>query len=288
MLELISLLTALIGSSIAAAWDLKTTEIPDEIPHIMIVLGLVLNGVHSYLLWSYVPILSSVVVGLSLLGLGFLMYFLGQWGGGDAKVLSAIGFLIPTLPTGFTPNLFFPFPLSFLANVFLIGAIYMLVYAFVIALMNRKIIHEFLTDMKASSTVLLVGSIALFTAFIGVNYFLITYFHLNSTTNLLVLNSLIPLVATVALYVVWKFARIVENVGFKKRIPLSKLRIGDVLLENRLWEGITEKELNKIKKSGKRYVTIKQGIRFAPAFPMAIIFTLYVGDAILLFSKVLT
>ncbi len=67
----------------------------------------------------------------------------------------------------------------------------------------------------------------------------------------------------------------------KKRIPVSKLRVGDVLLSSKLWEGITEKELKRIKRSGKRYVRIKEGVRFGPAFPLALLFTIYFGDTIL-------
>ncbi|MCS7106355.1 MAG: hypothetical protein NZ942_03500, partial [Candidatus Aenigmarchaeota archaeon] len=58
----------------------------------------------------------------------------------------------------------------------------------------------------------------------------------------------------------------------------SKLKVGDVLAESKLWEGITQKDLIKIKKSGKKYVVIKEGVRFAPAFPLALLFTLYFGD----------
>jgi hypothetical protein len=51
-------------------------------------------------------------------------------------------------------------------------------------------------------------------------------------------------------------------------------------LEYRIWEGITEKELEKIKKSGRKYIYIKEGVRFAPTFPLALIFTLWFGDGI--------
>ena len=53
-------------------------------------------------------------------------------------------------------------------------------------------------------------------------------------------------------------------------------------MDYKIWEGITEKELKKIKKSGKKFIWIKEGVRFAPAFPLALLFTILVGDGILL------
>src|SRR5437867_9291280 len=142
MFELIFFAVAAIGSSLAAAWDLKTTEIPDKIPYAMIAIGVVLFSIESLLTGDFFLIAKSAFVGLSFLGLGFLMYFLGQWGGGDAKILSAIGFLVPELPKGFNVDLILPFPLSFLFNLFFLGAIYMLAYSFVLSLLNRTIFRE--------------------------------------------------------------------------------------------------------------------------------------------------
>lgn len=287
ILQAISLATALIGSSLAAIFDLKTTEIPDQIPYAMAAIGLVLNAIQAILVGSYWPILNSLIWGLSLLGFGFLLYYFGQWGGGDAKVLSAIGFLIPDLPQIFGTKLMFSFPLSYSFNVFLVGAAYMLVYAFIIALIHKKIFFKFLDDMKASSKVLSIGSVALFISFILINLFLANFFRISFDALFILKNSLLPLIATIALFAVWKFAKAVENVGFKKRIPISKLRVGDVLEESKLWEGITEKELAKIKKSRRRFVVVKEGVRFAGTFPLALLFTIFMGDGLLLFINFL-
>lgn len=281
--QLISLATALVGSSIAALWDLKTTEIPDEIPHAMIIIALVIYGVQSYLEWNYSPILSSAIVGLSLLALGFLMYHFGQWGGGDAKILSAIGFLLPQWPS----QTMLPFPFNYLMNVFLVGAVYMFFYMVVLALLNRKIFTGFLKDIKANSKVFSFGSIGMFFAFLLLNIYLVKVFGIQTNTTFLISNSLIPLALTVCLYIVWRFAKVVEDVGFKRNIPISKLKIGDVPLESKRWDGITEKELKKIKRSDRKSIWIKEGVRFAPTFPLALLFTIYFGNGILLMMNFL-
>jgi len=280
--QAVALATAFAGSTISAIWDLKTTEIPDSIPYIMIAIALITYGVQSYAEGNYWVIGNSLIVGLSLLGFGFLMYYFGQWGGGDAKLLSAIGFLLPVMPIGFS-SLRFPFPLSFLFNLFLVGAVYMLFYALVMAASNRRIVSKFLNDVKSSSKILFLSSASLFFVFIFLNLLVATTFSIAINADFLVKNSVIPLVATIFIVLIWKFAKAVEEIGFKEKIPVSKLKIGDVPIYFKLWEGITEKELRKIKKSGKRFIWIKSGVRFAPAFPLALLFTLLVGDGILFF-----
>jgi Flp pilus assembly protein protease CpaA len=277
MFELIALILAFAGSSVAAAWDLKTTEIPDYIPYIMIVVGLVIAGAQSYLQWSYWPMVSSLIVGGGLLGLGFLMYYTGQWGGGDAKLLAALGFLLPYSSLQFTPSLLFPFPVTYLINIFLVGAIYMILYALVLSLFNRKIIHEFKHDVKASSRLFVLGAVALFVAIAAVNVYLTYYFELKFSLTYIIENTIVPVGGVVALFFVWKFARAVESVGFKRLIPTSQLKVGDVLKDSKLWEGITEEQMKEIKKTKSR-VWIKEGVRFAPAFPLALLFTIYFGD----------
>ena len=279
--EYIPLATAFVGATVSALWDLKTTEIPDAIPYVMMAIGLVFWGAQSYLLADYMLLVSSVIAGLGLLGFGFLMYYLGQWGGGDAKLLSAIGFLLPVAPQGFAHTLF-PYPFTYTINVFIIGALYMVLYATVVAARNRKVISAFMHDVKASSKIIAFGTAALVVVFFGATYYVTSILQIPFSADVILVSIVFPSLATIGIYVVFKFAKSVENVGFKQKIPMSKLKVGDVLMENRLWEGITEKQLQRIKKSRKRYVWIKSGVRFGPAFPLALLFTLYFGDLIFL------
>lgn len=285
MFQTISLIVAFIGSTIAAAWDLKTTEIPDWISYAMIGIAILLYSTQSVLTLDYWPILNSAIVGSLLFGFGYIMYHFGQWGGGDVKILSAIGFLLPTMSGNVS---IFPFPISYLFNVFFVGAIYMMFYALVIAVMNKKIITVFKKDLMDSRNLFVIGSVALFAALVLMNFVLYNYFLLELEIMPIATNSLFITSCAVGIFLIMKFARAVENVGFKRRIPISKLRVGDVLLDSKVWEGITEKELKKIKRSGKRYVRIKEGVRFAPAFPIGLLFTLYFGDAILFLVGVIS
>ena len=286
MLGIILLLVAFIGSSLASICDLKTTEIPDEIPYVMMGIGIIGNLIESYLTWSYWPFLLSVIVGLSFFGIGFLMYFMGQWGGGDAKLLSAMGFLIPQLPTQFQISLFFPFPISFFFNVFFVGAIYMILYSLIMTIMNKKIWTVFLSDLRANSRSILILNSALVAALILSTIILTRYYQL-LVIDIMTFGVMMILVLS-GLFILWKFVKTVENVGFKKKIPISELKVGDVPLDYKVWEGITEEKLKEIKKSNKKYIWIKEGVRFAPAFPIALLFTLLLGDGILLLIEYTT
>lgn len=280
VINYIPLATAFAGTIIAAIWDLKTTEVPDQLPYIMIAIALLFYGYQSIVEWNFWPILNSLVYGLVFLGFGAFMYYIGQWGGADAFILSAVGFLLPVTPVGFTSTIL-PFPVSYFINMFIVGAVYMMLYALVFALRNRTILSGFVTDLKASVNILLVGSVGLFILFYAasLNVSKIFYGSVNFTRAFYM--SLYPLVSVGVLYIIWRFAKAVELHGFRKKIPLSKLRVGDMLLNEKKLIGVTKEQITALKKSGKQYVDIKLGVPFAVAFPLALLVTLFYGDLIL-------
>jgi len=293
MFQLVAFAVAIIGCAIASYWDLKTTEVPDMIPYTMGAIGLATYAVQSMLVWSLVPLFSSIIAGTALFVFGYVMYYFGVWGGADAKLLAAIGFLLPSISElsfgASLPKLgiMFPFPATYTTNVFVVGTVYMLLYASVMAFRNRKIIQAFKKDLRKSSKVFFATFAALFMAFVAIDWMLYVQLGMAPDVSLAVMNSVLPLAATMSLFVIYKFARAVEDVGFKKRIPVKKLRVGDMLMKTRKLEGLTQSQVRRIKKSKMKYVWIKDGIRFIPAFPLALLFTIYYGDAILFLFRLL-
>lgn len=285
MIELAILAVVFGGSIVASAWDLKTTEIPDKVFHAMLVVGIPLLLIRAFITEDINSLFMSLFIGLIFLGFGFVMYKFGQWGGADAKLLAVMGFLLPELPSLFSTQLFLPFPLSFVINLFLLGTVYMLVYAAGIALMHRKVISKFSKDVRTSSKFIFISSAIVFLIFVGISLYFESIFGPNIDYALIFRNSFFPVAATVLLFVVWKFSKAVEEVAFRRKIPVSKLRVGDMLDSSKELEGVTEAEIRKIKRSGKKTVWIKEGVRFAPAFPIALLFTLFFGDALFLLIK---
>lgn len=274
--ELILLAVAFIGASIAAAYDLKTTEVPDWVFYAMFGIGLPVLIARSLIEGNFSHLTNSFIAGGGLLGFGYLMYKVGQWGGADAVLLGLFGFLLPAVPSHFSPTLLFPFPVSLLFNIFLVGAVYMLVYAAVFAAINKHIMAKFFNDMKASLKMAGLLVAGLFILALGIGFYFAEIF----TIQTIFFNALLTAGGAIAFLVIYKFVHAVENFGFKKRIPVSKLRIGDMLLKKRELVGIDRSQLRKIKNSGKKFVWIKEGVRFVPAFPLALLFTLYYGDAV--------
>jgi hypothetical protein len=72
------------------------------------------------------------------------------------------------------------------------------------------------------------------------------------------------------------------------RIPTSKLKVDDMIGEDipklgiykRFIRGLKKEEVKKIKRM-KKYVTIREGIRYGMVFPITLILTLFFGDIFL-------
>jgi len=285
--EWIPLLAALGGSVVAAAWDLKTTEVPDEVFYAMFGIGIGYYIYQSFLASSLMPfVMPAAFAGVMFL-IGYGMYKFGQWGGADAFLLTAVAFLLPAIPLdlGFTPRMLFPFPVSYLINVFLVGTPYMLVYIAIIAARDRNVQKAFGRDMKASAKTYLIFTSVVFLIFLGLTFYISQELSAQTPLSVLVKLSAFPAIGSFVLFVIYKFGRSVENVAFKRKIPVSQLKVGDVLLESKQFVGISARKVAAIKKSGKEFVVIKEGVRFAPAFPLALLFTLFYGDAIFFILK---
>ena len=274
--------TALIGSTVAAVYDLKTTEVPNWVFYAIMAVGIPLVILKIFFGGSIDTLILSTITGLGLFALGYGMYRTGQWGGADMVLIGLMGFMLPSINLVGTAAVAFPIGLSFLINLFVVGAVYMLIYAIVFALRERSVIKNFYVGLGKQVKIMLAASAAMGIVFAGV------MLYSNSTVpglfsqNEMIRFILIPIILTASLFVVYNFARSVETFGFRKKIPVSKLQIGDMLLDEKKLVGINESQLKKIKRSRKKTIWIKDGVRFIPAFPLALLFTLFLGDAIFL------
>jgi prepilin peptidase CpaA len=87
------LLLVLLLLAVATVIDLATREIPDWIPLVIVAMVLIaaVLGVENVHWWM---IVSGTAVGL---GLGWMMFYWAQFGGGDAKLIIAIGAVLGPL-----------------------------------------------------------------------------------------------------------------------------------------------------------------------------------------------
>ncbi len=223
MFQYISFSVAVVGSALAGAFDLKTTEIPDEISLGMVAAGLIINLTWTVVEWNPVYIFQSASIGSVFFTFGLVMYLLGQWGGGDTKVLTGLGTLVPVAPIFGTQISIFPFPAALIINIFLVGALYMIVYAGIFSIINKGILSDFKKRVKNDLLrILLISSLPLLVLFIGIA-------RAGWVLDIFYILLLVPMIAL--LLVIIRLLKSVEQMGFMQEISTDKLRPGDMLAE---------------------------------------------------------
>ena len=122
---------SVIGLIIGTKTDLEKREVPDFLNFVLIAFGIAIGATTSVITWTIWPLLSAI--GGLLIGylIGALMYYTGQWGGGDAKMLMGLGALQGVAIIGPASLWQGQFPLFFttVITIFIAGAIYGLGYA---------------------------------------------------------------------------------------------------------------------------------------------------------------
>ena len=96
---IIVIVLAFIGVVLATLQDLKTREVPDSLSSGLIALGFALSAVR----WAFgegweVVINTTLGFGFGY-GFGALLYYMRQWGGGDAKLLAGLGAMLGLFST---------------------------------------------------------------------------------------------------------------------------------------------------------------------------------------------
>jgi Flp pilus assembly protein protease CpaA len=272
MLELFLLSFAFVGSLAAGIYDLKTTNIPDKLCISMIIIGLLTHVLTGVFTGDFSYFVNSLIFGGLFLAFGIFMYYTGQWGGGDGELLVAVGVVVPSLHSIST---YFPFSISFFINSFFVGAIWSVAFSVYYVYKNPVLTKKFLSGF--SRPWVMATTVAL----------LLTSFALLLVSQVLsVLGFLVFL-----LFVFYRFSKVIEQ-AFYKRIPTRKLKVDDMLGEDiprlrmykRYIKGLSKAQIARIRKS-RRYVTIREGVRYGIVFSISLLFTVFFGDFVLLFFQ---
>lgn len=258
MIEIIILL-ALGGTIVAGLWDLKTTEVPDPIPIGMVIAGAGFWGLNWLVNGDLNSFIISISVGTVLLAIGLLLYKRGQWGGADAWILAAVGYMIPIYGGQI-------FIIQYIFNFMLVSIVYTVIYSVVIGLLHAHVFRYVKKDLIENRRIIAAIPLAALVVLLGLSAVIPPVASLAVT--------LVPLV--IFLVVFWRYAVVIEKHVFKKKVSTAKLKVGDVL-ESGKWIGLTESQIKKIR-SQKRYVVIKDGMRFVPVFAIALVITLIYGN----------
>ena len=260
----------------AVVQDLKYREIANWLNFSLIIFAIVFRLFYSIFSGNY----DFILMGIFGLGvffvLGNLLYYARLFAGGDAKLFISFGAVIPFAGSYYLNTLiFFVFLISLLAG----GALYSLIYSVFLVIKNKK---EFSREFSRNFRNFHVLFISLM-VFLGI---FIVYSLI--TENFIIILFPLFLAFTFLLYI---YAKAIEKSCMLSYVKINKLTIGDWLAKpikingknlEPHWEGLTQKQIDLIKKYYKKDVLIKQGIPFSPAFLIAfivIVYIRYLGNA---------
>lgn len=269
---------------IATITDIKTTEVPDWLTYGGIAAGIGLHLVSAVVEWSWRPLVSGGLGLLIFVILGYIMYYAGQWGGGDSKAMMAVGALL-----GFELA-FDHISVAFLINSLFVGAVYGIGWMIFIAVKKHKKFLPYFSKLAhkkgyviarySSLTVLVVLGVA-------------SYFVADPILRilLLLLAVFVPFMTYMMLLV-----KSVEKSCMIRSAKPSELLEGDWIVKDVMVKGkriagpkdlgITKwqiSELKRLSKKRKIKILVKDGIPFVPSFLIAYVLTLLIGNPILFF-----
>jgi len=261
---------ALVWMGFAVVQDLKKREIANWVNFSLIIFAIgfrffysLFNGVED---GTGFNLFYQGLIGLGIFFiLGNLLYYCRMFAGGDAKLLFALGAILP-----FSENFFVNlkiFALFFILFLFS-GAVYGLFVSGALIFSHfKKFKKEFSKQFKKNKNLfilsiflalffIVLGFSDRFMVYFGILIFIIPYFYLS--------------------------AKAIDEICMIKKISPKNLtegdwlykdtRVGNIIIKKR-WDGLTKEEIKPLNK--KDYILVRQGIPFSPAFLIAFLVLIY-------------
>ena len=267
-LEIILISLSLIVLFVASIFDLKTREIPDLLSYSFIASVLGIRLIYS-LFTNFSFFFYGILGFLIMFAFGFILYYLKQWGGGDAKLFMGLGAAFAD---------FYIFDIPFLAILIIIvlfvGAFYAFTWASVLFLKNKKDSFKNFKKLLIKYKYYRYSTLIFTAAFILIALF---------NSNLRMISTIFALTLLLVFYL-FIFIKVVEKQSFKQLLPISKLTEGDWLAEDVIHNNkvicskrkpcLDNKQISILKKHKIRKVWIKVGIPFVPAILLGFVITL--------------
>jgi Flp pilus assembly protein protease CpaA len=277
MLEPVLFSVAALVLVMGSITDIRMREVPDWLNFAGIIAGLGIRGLWSITTndWS---VLGWGVLGFAaLFVIAVLMYYTGQWGGGDSKLLMALGALL-----GLEFSLGSPVVVFIIWALF-VGAAYGLVWSMVLAARDWA---GFVSRFRSVSRSVRWAHLPV----LGVLVFGIA-FAIASDDELFRILVLIIALAVPALFYAAIGVKAVEQCCMYKTLRPDQLTEGDwiakpVVVKGRMIVGpkdlgITKEKIKELKRLNVKNVLVKEGIPFVPSFLIAFVLTVFVGNPLL-------
>jgi len=150
-IPLLCTLIAVTACLYASYTDLKSGIIPNKLTFPLIGIGIVLNGIYSFITGNIWLIVSALIFTALIFILGYVFWKLGAWAGGDVKLFTGLAALLPFYPTivnynisgaSFPINAAYPFPFTLIINSILAILPFLLIFIFYIALRKKPYLMD--------------------------------------------------------------------------------------------------------------------------------------------------
>lgn len=267
MFEYFLIALGLIWVGFASIQDLRKREVANWLSFSIIIFALGIRFFYCLFSGAGFEIFYQGLIGLGIFFvLGNALYYARMFAGGDAKLMIALGAVIP-YSESFTSNLqaFLSFFLLFLFA----GAIYGLIVTIRISLRNfGEFKKDFVKRIKANK-IKMWGIMLLGLGFMFLGFFQSPFFSLG------ILVFVFPYL--------YFYARSVDEKCMVKKVKVKDLTEGDWLAERLKvgkktiepnWEGLSMAEIKLISKKYKE-IKVKYGIPFVPVFFIAFLAFVY-------------
>ena len=259
MFEIIFLFVlALIWIIFATVQDMRQREVANWLNFSLIIFAIGFRFFYSLFFKSDFAFFYQGLIGLGIFFLiGNLLYYGKMFAGGDAKLMIALGAILP-----FSEDLIInvkTFTVFFILFL-LVGALYSISASIFLSIKSfKKFKKEFLVQLKKNKRLI---SLLIFLALIlmifgfsekiffslGILVFVLPYFYIY-----------VKSVDEACMVVKVKSDKLTEGDWLYRDVKIGK----KVIKAN--WRGLNKKEITFIQKN-KKYVTIRNGIQFTPVF----------------------
>lgn len=271
---------------LASIFDLRTGEIPDAVSFGLAAALIFASFFVSAIEGDYSFAATPFIWGLLFFAIGYALFELGQWGGGDVKLMGGIGASL-----GLLQALSFPFsnlqifedripPLAvYIINMAFISTPYVVAYTMALGFMNPSAFTHFRKSLVRPKRI--AALIMSFLPFCMALFF--------RQQRIAAVYSLLPLFYTASVYM-----KSVEDKILAKTIPVGELNDWDILVQDivvdgvriakrRNIEGVNPEQVKKIKELALKglippKIRIRWGVKFAPVLFLAYAATVGPGN----------
>ncbi len=251
----------------ATIQDIRKKEVANWLNFSLIIFALGFRFFYSLFSNTGFNFFYQGLIGLGIFFvLGNIFYYSRVFAGGDAKLMIALGTILPVSSSFFTNLGYF---VIFLLIFFFIGAVYGIIWSLILLFKNTKAFSKKFKQLfrKNKNIIFVVMFLGLFFMILG--FYQGLFFFL----GLLVFISPYFFI----------YAKAIDEAAMIRKINTKDLREGDWLYSRIKigrkyiepnWEGLSMKQIHDIRKK-YRSIRIRQGVVFVPVFLISFIIFVY-------------